>query len=612
MSEFQLTPEGTSQQHQDRLYVSSETRKLTLPPAGLPLLHSGSLKEIEVKYETYGSLNAQKANAVLICTPLSMDHHAAGWYSDQDEKPGWWDEMIGPGKAIDTNIYYVIASNMLGGCRGTTGPSSLNPDTQKPYGKDFPRITVEDIVQVQALLIEQLGIPYLAAVIGGSLGGMQALQWSVAYPDKVKKCICIAAAPHLSPQALGFEIVGRKALLNDKNFGSGDFYDKPETPDEGLALARMIGLLTYLSADSMESKFSRTRKDEYDANCFETGYDVENYLTHNSQKFVSRFDANSYLHITYALDTFDLEESHGSLANAFEKSRAEFLLVALSSDWLFPPSQSRHLCRELLNLGKIASLVELDSPYGHDAFLLEVENLSKLIGAFLERNEVGPPTSPKMRSTSTVENQTGSHRVFDPSMDYGLVGNLVEPGSHILDIGCGDGELIDNLYLSKQVTGFGIDIDLENVIKCLTRDVPVVHGDVNKVFNLFGYNSFDYAVLSQTIQMLRRPGFILKEMLRVAKKSIIVFPNFGHFRNRLTLGLKGTMPIADAVDFKWWENPDIHQFSFKDFQKLCAVENIMIEKVLPIGQSALSRSMIRMGMVNTGADVIVVRLGSKH
>ena len=274
------------------MLVATRIEVLDLPPEGFRLVSGKVLKRVEIAYETYCTLNASANNAILICSPLTTDAHAAGWNSLEDRKPGWWDEMIGPGKAIDTNRYFVISTNMLGGCKGTTGPSSPNPDTGKPYGSAFPKISVEDMVGVQRLLVQKLGIEVLEAVVGGSLGGMQTLQWTISFPDKVRKCICIAAASCVSAQALGFEIIARKVITSDPNFHDGDYYQDGQIPGLGLAYARMIGHLTYLSAISMHEKFGRNRKEDRDEKRFETGFEVESYLNHQGDQFIRRFDAN--------------------------------------------------------------------------------------------------------------------------------------------------------------------------------------------------------------------------------------------------------------------------------------------------------------------------------
>ncbi len=596
-----------SREDTSKLYVTHQNMGLPLGPEGFKLKQGGVLERVDIAYETYGSLNAAGDNAVLVCTPLTMDAHAAGWYTDEDTAPGWWDEMIGPGKALDTTRYYVVCSNILGGCMGTTGPSSLNPKTSKPYGSEFPLITIEDMVEAQYALIGQLGIKRLAAVVGGSMGGMQAIQWAVAHSDKVDKCICIAAAAHLSPQALGFEIAGRKVLASDSNFANGDYYDKDQSPDKGLAFARMIGLLTYISADSMGSKFGRQRHGGFDPLRFETGYEVENYLNYNSNKFIDRFDANAYLHITYAMDTYDLVREFGSLEDAFKESKCEFLLLSLSSDWLFPPEQSRQLARVLLKLGKIVSLIELDSPHGHDAFLLEVGHLSKVLYSFLKK--YGSLETPGGRIPAGEHSAAGDMKnIFGFSGNYRHIESLIEPESHILDVGCGNGDLIDHLYLTHGITGFGIDIEMENILQCLINNVPVINGDVDKGLDLFDNDTFDYAVMSQTLQMLKKPRFVLGEMLRVARKGILVFPNFGNLHNRFILAVRGVMPVTEGLPYRWWETPNIHFFTFKDFLTLCGDMNIEIETLIPLGKSFCSRVCLKLGKVNFGADLIVAKI----
>src|SRR5690606_23849707 len=293
----------------NRLLVETRIAEIVLPPEGFVLASGQSLKRLEIAYETYGTLNADHSNAILICSPLTTDAHAAGWHAG-DKKPGWWDDMIGPGKAIDTDRYFVIAQNMLGGCKGTTGPSSINPDTGKPYGSSFPKITVEDMVRAQRLLVKHLGVDVLEAVIGGSMGGMQALEWSVSFPDKVRKCLCIAASSSLSAQAIGFEVIGRKVIVNDPNFHGGDYYDKPARPAHSalrLASACMIGHVSILAPVAMLQKFVLSLLPGADPADFETGFEAGSYLNNQGGSFVKRFDATSYLHITYAMDRFDLE-----------------------------------------------------------------------------------------------------------------------------------------------------------------------------------------------------------------------------------------------------------------------------------------------------------------
>ena len=591
--------------------VTTQFISLSLPEEGFVLASGDRLPEVEVAYETYGKLNLEKSNAVLICSPLTTDAHAAGYneaYEREKDRIGWWDDMIGPGKAIDTNKYFVIASNMLGGCKGTTGPLSKNPATGKPYGKSFPRITVQDIVAVQNLLVKQLGANTLEAVIGGSMGGMQALQWTVSFPKQVKKCICIAASARLSAQALGFEVIGRKLIVNDPNYYSGDYYQQIGKPHPGLKFARMIGHLTYLSAHGMDRKFGRKQRVDENPSQFQTGFEVETYLEHQGESFVNRFDANSYLHITYAMDRFDLIKQCGSLEKAFEKSEAEFCLVALSSDWLFPTEQTKDLAKVLVNNKKITSMVELQSPYGHDAFLLEVENLSNVINGFLEKPTFALKKPVPSKSPQRME---GKDPYFSDEKDFEMLQSLIEPKAHILDIGCGDGSLIDKLYRLNGVTGIGIDIDLSSIVECLKKNVPVIQDNVDAGLSLIGDQQFDYAVLNQTLQVVRKPRLLLNEMLRVAKKGIVSFPNFAHWPNRAYLGSMGKMPKSPSLPFEWYNTPNIHLFSLRDFRLLCKNEGIKIEKEVLIGPQRLSSLFLKMGFPNLGAETVIAKISKE-
>ena len=339
---------------------------------------------ITVAYETYGKLNEAKDNVILVIHALTGDAHAAGYHSENDKKPGWWDDMIGPDKAFDTNKYFVLATNILGGCSGTTGPSSINPETNKPYGLSFPVFTIEDTVKVQKEVLDYLGIDSIYAVAGGSMGGMQAMQFVMSYPDMVKSAILIATTSRLSPQGIAFNAVGRNSIISDPNWNNGDYYDKENKPDRGLSNARMIGHITYLCEEAMYNKFGRRLqdKDHYDFN-FDVDFQVESYLQHQGQVFVDRFDANSYLYITKAVDYFDPASKYGSLQNAFEKSNAKYLIISFDSDWLFPSVQSKEIVNTLMNLGKDVSYCEIKSPCGHDAFLLEYDVQSKIIKSFL-------------------------------------------------------------------------------------------------------------------------------------------------------------------------------------------------------------------------------------
>ncbi len=350
-----------------------ETRTIRVVEQDNPLLLDCGKKlgPIDVAYETYGQLNQAGDNAILICHALSGNAHVAGYHNAADEKPGWWESMVGPGKGIDTNKYFVICSNFLGGCSGTTGPSCINPETGRPYGLDFPIITIADMVRVQKLLLDALGIKHLLAVLGGSIGGMQVLQWAIAYPDMMAAAIPIATTTHLGAQSIAFDAVGRNAILADANFADGQYHEKG-VPAQGLAIARMIGHITYLSEEGMRQKFGRQLRsaDRYSYE-FNSEFAVETYLDHQGQSFVERFDANSYLYITKASDYFDLPRDYGSLEEAFASVKARFLVVSFSSDWLFTPVQSEAMVDALVANGKDVSYCNIASSYGHDAFLLE-------------------------------------------------------------------------------------------------------------------------------------------------------------------------------------------------------------------------------------------------
>jgi homoserine O-acetyltransferase len=341
-----------------------------------------TLAPVEVAYETYGQLNAERNNAILVLHAFSGDAHAAG-ISPETGKPGWWDNMIGPGKAFDTNKYFVISSNVLGGCRGTTGPASIDPATGKPYGMTFPVITISDMVRLEKMLVDSLGIPRLLAVTGGSMGGMQALAWAVEYPDRVVSAIPIATTTRHSAQQIAFNEVGRQAIMSDPDWNGGDYYGKA-LPARGLAVARMVGHITYMSDDSMREKFGRRlRGKENFGFDFEVDFEVESYLRYRGHQFVGRFDANSYLYITKALDYFDLTGGQGTLTAAMAQAQARFLVISFSSDWLYPSYQSQEIVRALRARNCDVAYAELPSNYGHDSFLVDVAEQTELIRGFL-------------------------------------------------------------------------------------------------------------------------------------------------------------------------------------------------------------------------------------
>ncbi len=365
--------------------VETKTFTFAEPPKELLLAGGQKLGPITLAYETYGELNRDKTNAILVCHSLSGDAHAAGFHAGEKD-PGWWDSMIGPGKAFDTKKYFVICSNVIGGCKGSTGPSSVNPKTGKSYALDFPIITIGDMVDAQKHLIDFLGIEKLLCVVGGSMGGMQVLQWVASYPERIRGAIPIATALKHSPQQIAFDEVGRQAVMADPDWREGDYYGSLQ-PEKGLAVARMIGHITYMSDQSMEEKFSRRLKEKNYSFKFTTDFEVEGYLRYRGDNFVKRFDANSYLYITKAMDYLDL--SGDKLIPAGKTIGTRFLVIAFRSDWLYPLYQSQEIVRQLKIRGVDATYCEIKSTYGHDAFLLEIEEETHLIKHFLDKTYRG-------------------------------------------------------------------------------------------------------------------------------------------------------------------------------------------------------------------------------
>ena len=356
-------------------------------PFDTPLIfRSGAvLPRYELVYETYGALNADKSNAILVCHALSGHHHVAGYYAGDANNTGWWDNMIGPGKPIDTDKFFVIGVNNLGGCHGSTGPSSINPATGQPYGSSFPVITVDDWLESQARLADRLGIRQFAAVIGGSLGGMQALQWSLTFPERVRHVLAIASAPHLTAQNIAFNDVARSAILDDPDFHGGDYYSHNVVPTRGLRLARMLGHITYLSDDVMADKFGRELRSGKFSYGYDIEFEIESYLRYQGDKFASYFDANTYLLMTKALDYFDpAHDFGGDLNKAFARAKADFLVISFTTDWRFSPERSREIVRPLLHNRRNVSYAEITSTHGHDSFLLEHPHYFDVMRAYLD------------------------------------------------------------------------------------------------------------------------------------------------------------------------------------------------------------------------------------
>jgi homoserine O-acetyltransferase len=371
-------------------HVTPQSRHFAEP---LPLQSGARLADYTLVYETYGTLNAERSNAVLVCHALNASHHVAGTYAGQDKSEGWWDNLVGPGKPLDTNRFFVIGVNNPGSCFGSTGPMHTNPATGRPYGADFPVVTVEDWVDAQARLLDALGITQLAAVIGGSLGGMQALSWSLRHPQRLRHCIAVATAPNLSAQNIAFNEVARRAIVTDPDFHGGHFYAHGVVPKRGLRVARMIGHITYLSDDAMETKFGRLTRNgkgesgaHYAYSTQDIEFEIESYLRHQGDKFSDYFDANTYLLITRALDYFDPARAHGGdLTAAFAQAQCQFQLVSFTTDWRFSPARSREIVKALLDNRHRVSYAEIEAPHGHDAFLLDDARYHALLRARFDR-----------------------------------------------------------------------------------------------------------------------------------------------------------------------------------------------------------------------------------
>ncbi|MGD0090840.1 MAG: homoserine O-acetyltransferase [Planctomycetota bacterium] len=541
----------------------------------LALELSGTLPAVTVVYETYGQLNAQRDNAILICHALSGDSHVAR--HDPEDDPGWWDIFVGPGRAIDTDRYFVICPNILGSCRGTTGPHTVNPATGKPYGADFPVVTVGDMVGVQARLVGHLGIESLLAVVGGSLGGQQALAWATQFPERVRGCAAIATSARLTCQALAFDVVGRNAIKRDPNFKDGQYYGRRASPAVGLALARMLGHITYLSREAMTEKFEPNRTVPRGiATDFEKKFSVGSYLAYQGSKFVERFDANSYIALSMAMDLFDLGASHGKLVAALARSRCRWLVLSFTSDWLFPPFQSRELVDALLASNKPVSYCNVRSACGHDAFLLEDELpvYGALTAGFLSN----------LRGEAPAQGPSAGDAASDPTsifhgerLDYGLLMKLIPPGASVLDLGCGTGGLLALLKKRGHPRLTGAEIDEEAVVACVQHGLDVVQIDLNEGLSSFQDGQFDFVVLSQTLQTITGTERVIDEMLRVGRNCIVSFPNFAYRKMRQMLAAEGRSPKAGGLyQYEWYDTPNRRFPSISDFVDFCRRKSIRI------------------------------------
>ncbi|GHT24798.1 homoserine O-acetyltransferase [Planctomycetales bacterium] len=548
----------------------------------LKLERGGMLPEFTIAYETYGTLNEHKDNAVLICHALSGDSHVASHNAEDDE--GWWEIMVGNGKPIDTSKYFVICPNVLGGCRGSTGPNSVNPQTKKCYGMDFPEITVADIVEAESILVDSLGISRLLAVVGGSLGGFCTLEWAVRFPDRLHSAVCLASGSHLTSQALAFDIVARNAIHSDPNFLGGQYHGKGVVPADGLAIARMLGHITYLSRESMMKKFDADRNQGRKIDTkFETKFSVGSYLAYQGEKFVDRFDANSYVAITTANDNFELGINHEELRRKLRKVMCRFLLISFSTDWLFPPFLSRDITRALLSLDKRVSYCNIESDCGHDAFLLpnEFHLYGNMTRGFLRSCQSANEW--KMESS---ENNLPASRfpLKDSRFDLSQIIDLIPPGTTVLDLGCGGGSLLAQLRQQGNSRVAGLEIDEKKVLKCIDRGIDVVQADLNEGLKAFEDDQFDFVILSKTLQTVRDVELVLSEMLRVGVRCIVSFPNLGYHEYRKRLSEQGRAPRIDSgrTTGEWFNTNDVRFLTLADFEDFCTEKSIRIHYAIPL------------------------------
>ena len=525
--------------------------------------NGGELRDFPIAYQTYGTLNADKSNAILICHALTGDQFVAE-KNPITGREGWWSMMVGPGKPVDTDRFFVICFNVLGGCMGSFGPRHPNPATHQAFGLDFPVITVGDMVRAQILLVDALGIDKLFCVIGPSGGGMQALEWAKSWPHRLKAVIPIATAAKHSSQNMAFHEVARQAIMADPDWHGGQYQKHKTSPKAGLAVARMATHITYLSESALHRKFGRSlqNRDNFTFS-FDADFQIESYLRHQGSSFVERFDANSYLYITRAMNYFDLGGEAG-LVKVFADNPVRFCVISFTSDWLFPTRESLDLVHALSANAVDVSFAEIESDKGHDAFLLDEPVFHQVVRGFLDSCAETIPTHAKPCAQPLRK-------------DLALIADLIAPNSRVLDIGCGEGALLCHLTQQAACQGRGIEIDLDLVRRALAAGLPVMQGNADTDLSWYPDHTFDYVILSQTLQAMQRPKIALEQMLRIGKKVIVSFHNFAYWRVRMALAIGGKMPVTKSLPYSWYDTPNIHFFTLDDFIELCRELGAQIE-----------------------------------
>ncbi len=565
------------------------TRRAVLFTEDDPLALAGgaTLRHVEVAYETYGTLSPDRDNAVFVCHALTGDANAAGHHGDP-ARPGWWDNLVGPGKPLDTDRFFVICPNLLGGCQGTTGPLSPDPATGLPYGLDFPLLQMTDFVAVHRRLLEHLGITRLHAAVGGSLGGMQVLQWAIDAPEQVAHAVVVAASSRLTAQNIAFSAVAREAIMRDPDFRDGGYVSDGQGPRLGLAVARMMAHITYLSEEAMSDKFGRRQRGDTAASMgLGVDFEVESYLNHQGDTFPDRFDALSYLYLTRVMDYFDPFADDRAAVRVAEGG-CRLLVLSFDSDWRFDTAHSRRIVRVLEQAGAAVTFREIRSPWGHDSFLLDLPDYHATVRAFLAGRAAPATTAAPQR----------------PDLD--LVAALVPKGSRVLDLGCGDGLLLARLA-EQGGSGTGVEIEHDAVLAAIRRQVPVIGVDLEDELDELADASYDVVVVSQTLQATRRPAEVLDRVSRIGARCIVSVPNFGYWKHRVGLLLSGRMPVSRELPHPWHDTPNIHLATLADLETLFARLGLVVERRILLDEDSRPLAAIRGANLRAGGAIYVLR-----